>query len=308
MDMCILHLSIIRIKREQEEKKQEPTYTIKLTDKAVLEEFDLKSAIFQSTHKNKSANRNPANYRLYHALMEALIADENVMDKEVTDTVKDHKRKHNGDDDDDNDDKGPPAGSNQGKSTKKRRRRESESAKKPSTTKESSKSKDPKVGSKTGHVSDPEDTDNNMANSFSKAHQDPDENKLHKKIDDIGSFIRWYCRRIGKEELSKADPEGPTFMMIDLVNPEGHQIVPDISNPLALGGPLRDKEQNRALSISKLKSALYQDFGLEELVMSLWIESEQEYDINAAYGITHWWFNRKQFYINKHSEPSDRDA
>ncbi|GKB91459.1 hypothetical protein Tco_0963731 [Tanacetum coccineum] len=79
--------------------------------------------------------------------------------------------------------------------------------------------------------------------------------------DDIGSFIRWYCRRIGKEELSKADLEGPAFMMvkgfhenniflqfqmeechklltnqIDLVNPEGHRIVLDISNQLPLGG------------------------------------------------------------------------
>ncbi|GJW36330.1 hypothetical protein Tco_0059250 [Tanacetum coccineum] len=137
---------IIIIKREQEEKKQEPTYTIKSTDQAALEEFDLKSALFKFMHKNKSANRNPANYRLYHALMEALIEDENAMDKEVADTVKDHKRKHDDDDDDDDDDEGPPAGSNQGKSTKRRRTRESESAKKPSTTKESSKDKDPKVG------------------------------------------------------------------------------------------------------------------------------------------------------------------
>ncbi|GJT55483.1 hypothetical protein Tco_0990537 [Tanacetum coccineum] len=395
---------IIRIKREQEEKNQEPTYIIKSTDQAALEEFDLKSALFKSMHKNKSANRNPANYRLYHALMEALIEDENAMDKEVADTVRDHKRKHDDDDDDDDDDEGPSAGSNQGKSTKRRRTRKSESAKKPSTTKESSKDKDPNVGSKTGksapakdpveeptdkvmvdeqntedipisdegHVSDPEDTDNahmpkildtttwfrpileeerpaspepewvippidlpeadnNWANAFAKAHQDPDENKLHNKIDDIGSFIRWYCRRIGKEELSKADLEGPAFMMvkgfheniislqfqmeechklltnqIDLVNPEGHRFVPDISNPLPLGGPPGDKEQNRALSISKLKAALYQDFGLEELVSSLWIKSEQVYDISAAYGITHWWFSRKQFYINKHSEASDR--
>ncbi|GKF26063.1 hypothetical protein Tco_0081957, partial [Tanacetum coccineum] len=142
-------------------------------------------------------------------------------------------------------------------------KRESESTQKPSTTKESSKGKDPKVGSKTGksapakdpvkeptekvimdeqptediliskegHVSDPKDTnnthmpkipdtttwfrpileeerpaspkpewvippidlpeaDNNWANEFAKAHQDPDENKLHNKIDHIGSFIR----------------------------------------------------------------------------------------------------------------------
>ncbi|GJS96597.1 hypothetical protein Tco_0803565 [Tanacetum coccineum] len=44
--------------------------------------------------KNKTANRNSANYHLYHALMEALIADEDAMDKEVKDRVKDHKRKH----------------------------------------------------------------------------------------------------------------------------------------------------------------------------------------------------------------------
>ncbi|GJS58340.1 hypothetical protein Tco_0653124 [Tanacetum coccineum] len=71
------------IKREQEEKNQESTYTIKSTDQAALEEFDLKSALFKSMHKNKSAKKNPANYRLYHALIEALIEDENAMDKEV---------------------------------------------------------------------------------------------------------------------------------------------------------------------------------------------------------------------------------
>ncbi|GJR18985.1 hypothetical protein Tco_0967512 [Tanacetum coccineum] len=48
-----------------------------------------------------------------------------------------------------------------------------------------------------------------------------------------------------------------------------------------------DKEQKIALSISKLKAARYLDFGLEELVPSLWVESECEYDISAAYGITH---------------------
>ncbi|GKA00060.1 hypothetical protein Tco_0672610 [Tanacetum coccineum] len=65
-------------------------------------------------NKIKSANRNPANYHLYHALMEAFIADEDVMDKEVADKVKDHKRKHDSnDDEDDDDDEGPSAGSNQ---------------------------------------------------------------------------------------------------------------------------------------------------------------------------------------------------
>ncbi|GKC92927.1 hypothetical protein Tco_1158369 [Tanacetum coccineum] len=112
---------IIRIKREQGEKKLEPMYTIKSTDKATLEEFDLKGGLFNIMHKNKSANRNPTNYRLYHALMEALIEDENAMDKEVADKVKDHKRKRDSDDDEDDDDEGPSPGSNQGESTKRRR-------------------------------------------------------------------------------------------------------------------------------------------------------------------------------------------
>ncbi|GJY38636.1 hypothetical protein Tco_0425000 [Tanacetum coccineum] len=42
-----------------------------------------------------------------------------------------------------------------------------------------------------------------------------------------------------------------------------------------------DKERKIALSISKLKAARYLDFGLEELVPSLWVESEQEYDISS---------------------------
>ncbi|GKC85680.1 hypothetical protein Tco_1141397 [Tanacetum coccineum] len=45
-------------------------------------------------NKNKTANRNPTNYHLYHDLIEALIADEDAMDKEVKDMVKKHKRKH----------------------------------------------------------------------------------------------------------------------------------------------------------------------------------------------------------------------
>ncbi|GJZ69245.1 hypothetical protein Tco_0632795 [Tanacetum coccineum] len=92
------------------------------TDKVDLEEFNLKSALFKHMNKIKSANRNTANYHLYHVLMESLIADEDAMDKEVANKVKDHKRKHDSDDDeDDDDDEGPSAGSNQGKSAKKRR-------------------------------------------------------------------------------------------------------------------------------------------------------------------------------------------
>ncbi|GJT49137.1 hypothetical protein Tco_0975294 [Tanacetum coccineum] len=140
---------------------------------------------------------------------------------------------------------------------------------------------------------------------------------------------------IGKKKLSKSDLEGPAYKVakafhetsislqfqieechqmltdqVDLVNPEGHRLVPDMSKTVTFMKTTRsgDKGKRSALSISKLKAAKYLDFGLEELVPTLWIESEREYDISAAYGISHWWFKRKEFYITRHSAPSDRST
>ncbi|GJV79191.1 hypothetical protein Tco_1515061 [Tanacetum coccineum] len=119
----------------------------------------------------------------------------------------------------------------------------------------------------------------------------------------MGSFIKWYCKRIGKSKLTKADLEGPAFKLvrpfhknsislkfqmeechllltykIDLTNPECNQVVPDVSKPLPLGGPPGQ------------------------------IKSERDYDISAAYDISHWWFKRKEFYITRHGASSDRHA
>ncbi|GJU06234.1 hypothetical protein Tco_1122664 [Tanacetum coccineum] len=356
---------IIKIKREQGKKKPEPMYTIKSTDKAALEEFDLKGVLFNIMHKNKSANRNPANYRLYHALMEALLEDENAMDQEVADKVKDHKRKRDSVDDEDDDDEGPSTGSNQAHTSSAWQitdtRDTSPGPSKQRSDHQSKQSSDDNPITDEGHVSDPEDTDNahilkvsaatwfkpipeeerpatpepewtipsndypepenNWANVYTTMYQDPKENKLQRKTGDIGSFIKWFCKRTGKNKLFKADLEGPTFNLVeafhnnsvalqfqmdechklltdnvDLVNPEGHQILRNVYEPLPLGGPQ-----------SQLKAARYLNFGLEELVQYLWVESERDYNISAAYGITHWWFSRKEFYINKHREPSDRD-
>ncbi|GKB16924.1 hypothetical protein Tco_0850847 [Tanacetum coccineum] len=90
---------------------------------------------------------------------------------------------------------------------------------------------------------------------------------------------------------------------VDLVNPEGHRVVPDVRKPLPLRGPpgqvtihsqfffnknleylvSGSKERRSAMSISKLKAANYPNFRLEEL-----------------------WFKHKEFYITRHSAPSDR--
>ncbi|GKE94488.1 hypothetical protein Tco_1579343, partial [Tanacetum coccineum] len=56
-------------------------------------------------------------------LMEAFIADEDAMDKEVADKVKDHKRKHDSDDDE-----GPSVGSNQDDEQSSKKPRESDAS------------------------------------------------------------------------------------------------------------------------------------------------------------------------------------
>nr|GEW68187.1 retrovirus-related Pol polyprotein from transposon TNT 1-94 [Tanacetum cinerariifolium] len=57
-----------------------------------------------------------------------------------------------------------------------------------------------------------------------------------------------------------------------------------------------------ALSISKMKAACYPDVGLEQMVPDqIWIEEECKYYIVSMYGISHWWFQRQRFYIDRHT-------
>ncbi|GJS36517.1 hypothetical protein Tco_0534899 [Tanacetum coccineum] len=100
-----------------------PKYTIMSIDNASLKDYDQKSALNQTMHENKSFNRNLANHRLYHALIEALIDDEKAIDNGVADP---------------------------GKKTKMRRTKELKSSKKPSSTKETPKGKASSKGPKTG--------------------------------------------------------------------------------------------------------------------------------------------------------------
>ncbi|GJY81993.1 hypothetical protein Tco_0494744 [Tanacetum coccineum] len=238
---------IIRAKKEQGEEKQDSTYSIRSTDKVDLEEFDLKSALFRHMNKIKSANRNTANYRLYHALMEALITDEDAMDKEVADKVKDHKRKHDSDDDeDDDDDEGPSAGSNQGRSTKRRRsdsaasgsakpppKDDDQSSKKPRESEASASKQHPALTSTRWQI-----TDTREAGVDSSMHRsDPESEHSEQSSDDISMQDEGNdsdIRRTGKKKLCKADLEGPAFNLVHLSNPEGHQIPQNINEPLPL--------------------------------------------------------------------------
>ncbi|GKC54537.1 hypothetical protein Tco_1077282 [Tanacetum coccineum] len=109
-------------------KNQTPTVDLEQGSKKNVSEIlkikreQAENTLYQSMHANKSFNINLSNHRLYHTLMEALIKDENAIDKGVADT---------------------------GKKTKRRRTKESESSKKPSSTKETPKGKALSKGSKT---------------------------------------------------------------------------------------------------------------------------------------------------------------
>nr|GEW31586.1 retrovirus-related Pol polyprotein from transposon TNT 1-94 [Tanacetum cinerariifolium] len=101
----------------------------------------------------------------------------------------------------------------------------------------------------------------------------------------------------------------------------------NVSKPLPLGGPpgqvtiqsnfffnkdleylsYGSKGSRPALSISKMKAAYYPDAGLEKMVPDqFWIEEECKYDIAAMYDISHWWFQRQKFYIDRRTSEGDR--
>nr|GEV41857.1 hypothetical protein [Tanacetum cinerariifolium] len=103
----------------------------------------------------------------------------------------------------------------------------------------------------------------------------------------------------------------------------------NVNKPLPLGGPpgqvtiqsnfffnkdldyLRygSKGSRHALSILKMKATYYPDAGLEQMVPDqFWINEECKYDVAAMYGISHWWFQRQRFYIDRHTSEGDRSA
>nr|GEX25084.1 hypothetical protein [Tanacetum cinerariifolium] len=144
----------------------------------------------------------------------------------------------------------------------------------------------------------------------------PAENSLLAKTKDMRNFLNWYCRQVNKIKLTQANLEGQAYEVVKSFYPdvihlqfqmeECHKLLTyqvDRTNPE--GDQVRVDGSSHALSISKMKAASYHDFGLELLVpKQMWIEDVYTYDISAKYGISHWWFNRQKFYIDRHESPS----
>ncbi|GJS07968.1 hypothetical protein Tco_0364764 [Tanacetum coccineum] len=316
--------NILKIKKEQAEKQKKPQFTIKSTNKAAFEEYDLKSALYPSMHAKKSFNRNPANHRLYHALMEALIEDDNAIDKGFANTVKDHKRKHNDDED-------PPAGPNQGKKTKRRRKKESESSKKPSSTKETLKGQALTKGSKTGKSASAKETvegpiakvvmddarddvahDDNQPQDTSEPKTrktlnpdwfkqpprpptpDPKWNKHQVVLDQPAQ--PWFNQMVfvSKDPLTFNDPMATPIDFskypLPLQGPPGHRTVAAdyfFNNDLEYL-KTSNPEVTYTTSITKTNAARYEIKGIEDMVPTLWSTIKHAYDKDAEKGIKHW--------------------
>ncbi|GJV03714.1 hypothetical protein Tco_1337283, partial [Tanacetum coccineum] len=107
--------------------------------------------------------------------------------------------------------------------------------------------------------------ENNWADALAETYRDPDENKLISKTGDMGSFVKWYCKWTRKKKLTKSDLED----QVDLVNLEGHRIVPNVSELLPLGGPPGQIPNMQILSVISLTT--YERYGytyLKEIVLS----------------------------------------
>ncbi|GJS17398.1 integrase, catalytic region, zinc finger, CCHC-type containing protein, partial [Tanacetum coccineum] len=130
---------------------------------------------------------------------------------------------------------------------------------------------------------------NNWASSLKSTYTPPPKNSLLAQIDDMATFMDWYCKKQGIFELTQKDLEGPAYEIVKVFHPnvvhlqfqmeECHKLLTD---------QVDDAILRSALSISKMKVAYYPDVGLEQMVPDqMWIEEECKYDIAVMAVQTH---------------------
>ncbi|GKB32211.1 hypothetical protein Tco_0871612 [Tanacetum coccineum] len=132
---------------------------------------------------------------------------------------------------------------------------------------------------------------NNWASALKSTYTPPPENSLLAQISDMATFMD--C---ASPVLNGRMPQ-TSHQSSERCNPKVQR-----QQTTTVGWP--------ALSISKMKAAYYPDVGLEQMVPDqMWIDEECKHDVAAMYGITHWWFQRQRFYIDRHtSEESMANA
>nr|GEZ16504.1 histone deacetylase 14 [Tanacetum cinerariifolium] len=167
----------------------------------------------------------------------------------------------------------------------------------------------------------------------------PDEQAQSSDDEDIGRITELKPHDLEGPAYEIAKVFHPDVIHLQYQMEECHKLLTDsvddpilrhnVSKPLPLGGPpgqvtvqsdfffIKDLEYLRygskghrpALSISKIKTTYYPDSGLEQMVPDQFgIEEDCRYDITAMYGISHWWFQRQRFYIDRHTSEGDCSA
>nr|GEX90168.1 integrase, catalytic region, zinc finger, CCHC-type, peptidase aspartic, catalytic [Tanacetum cinerariifolium] len=162
---------------------------------------------------------------------------------------------------------------------------------------------------------------NNWASTLASNYLPPPEDSLLAQTDDIATFMDWFRKRRGITKLKPQDLEGPAYEIVKVFYPdvihlqyqieECHKLLTDsvddtilrhnVSKPLPLGGPPGQVTIQSDFFFNK--DLEYLRYGSK-----FWINEECKYDIAAMYGISHWWFQRQRFYIDRHTSKGDRSA
>nr|GEW83178.1 E-beta-farnesene synthase [Tanacetum cinerariifolium] len=143
---------------------------------------------------------------------------------------------------------------------------------------------------------------NNWASALASDYLPPPEDSLLAQTGDMATFIDCVDNFIPRNNVSKHLPLG---------GPPGQvTIQSDFFFNKDLEYLRYESKGNRhALLISKMKAAYYPDVGLEQMIpVQFWINEECKYDIAAMYGISHWWFQRQRFSIDRHTSEGDRNT
>ncbi|GKA90249.1 hypothetical protein Tco_0812119 [Tanacetum coccineum] len=161
---------------------------------------------------------------------------------------------------------------------------------------------------------------NNWASALASTYAPPSENSLLKQTGDMAIFMDWFWKKQGITEIKQQDLEGPAYEIVKVFHPnvihlqyqmeECHKLLTDqVDESMIRVSKIRSQEWQTCIVNLKMKAAYYPNVGLEQMVPDhMWIAEECKYDIAAMHGISHWWFQRKQFYIDRHISEGDHRA
>ncbi|GJZ69093.1 hypothetical protein Tco_0632643 [Tanacetum coccineum] len=161
---------------------------------------------------------------------------------------------------------------------------------------------------------------NKWASALASTYAPPLENSLLAQTGDMAIFMDRFCKKQEITQLKQKDLEGPAYEIVKVFHPnvihlqyqkeECHKLLTDqMDESLIRVSKIRSQEWQTCIVNLEDEAAYYPDVGLKQMVPDqMWIEEECKYDIAVMYGISHWWFQRQRFYIDRHTSEGDRKA